>query len=58
MVVGGKKLIIKLGKPLQIFSHSPIRKLREPWLGGQVGWSVVPYTKRLWVWSLVRVAHT
>ena len=28
---------------------------RRPWLGGSVGLSVVPYTKRLWVQSLVRV---
>ena len=28
-----------------------------PWLGSSVGWSVVPYTKMLWVWSLVRT-HT
>ena len=28
-----------------------------PWLGGSGGWSVISYTKKLWVQSLVR-AHT
>ena len=28
----------------------------RPWPGGSVGWSIVPYTKRLWVQSPVR-AH-
>ena len=26
----------------------------KPWTGGSVGWSIVPYTKRLWVQSPVR----
>ena len=29
--------------------------LRASWLCGSVGWSIIPYTKRLWVRSLVRV---
>ena len=29
----------------------------QPWPGGSVGWSIIPYTKRLWVPSPVR-AHT
>ena len=29
----------------------------QPWLGGSVGWSVIPYTKRLWVQFPVG-AHT
>ena len=33
------------------------KKAKLPWLGGSVGWSVILYTKRLWVRSLVR-AHT
>ena len=24
-------------------------KTKQPWLGGSVGWSIVPYTKRLWI---------
>ena len=27
----------------------------QPWLSGPVGWSIVPYTKRLQVQSLIRV---
>ena len=32
----------------------PWKFLPQPWLGGWVDWSVIPYTKRLWVRFLVR----
>ena len=35
----------------------PDTEITGLWLRGSVGWSIIPYTKRLWVRSLIR-AHT
>ena len=47
----------KRNKGSEGFTGSRSNGKKVTWLGGSVGWSVVPYTKRLWVQFPVR-AHT
>ena len=35
-------------------NHMHLRQLLIPWPNGRAGWSIIPYTKRLWVQFLVR----
>ena len=39
------------------YNETEVKRRIEPWPGGPIGWSVVLYTKRLWVRFSVR-AHT
>ena len=54
---GHSKLEVPMNHLNQGWQIFPFKEVNEqPWPGGSVGWSIIPYTKSLWVRSLVR-AH-